>query len=122
MIRALSIFVALLLLVAGCAALPPYITHEVNAHNFVNSSVELTVEIQSEEGTVLNTTKEMEPGEKWSITIQETSGNYTISARTASGLEDSAEYSLPLAASGKTSFARITIESGELDIRVYWEQ
>lgn len=102
--------------------LPPYITHEVDAHNHGNSVVELTVEIQSEEGTVFNTTKKLEPGEDWAILTQETSGTYTISARTASGLEDTAGYSLPLAASGDTSFARITIESGELKIRVYWEQ
>lgn len=120
--HALSICVALLLLVAGCSALPAYTTHEVTAHNVQNSTVELTVEIQSEEETVLNTSQEVEPGEKWDITTQHKSGTYTISARTASGLEDTAEYSLPLAAGGKTSFARITTESGEIDIMVYYEE
>lgn len=120
--RALSLGVALLLLSAGCTMLPPYITHEVDAHNHGNSAVELTVEIQSEEGTVLNTSRELGTGEKWRITTQETSGTYTIHASTASGLEDTAEYSLPLAPSGRTSFARITIESGELNIEVIWEE
>lgn len=120
--RALSLCVVLLLVSAGCTALSPTITHKVSADNVQNSSVALTVEIQSEEGTVLNTSTEMDPGEKWSITTQETSGTYTISARTASGLEDTAEYSLPLTESGLTSYAVITIESGELDIMVYYEE
>lgn len=120
--HALSVCVALLLLIAGCSALPANITHKVSADNAQNSSVELTVEIQNEEGTVLNKTKEMGPGEDWKITTQENSGTYTISARTASGLEDTAEYSLPLAESRLTSYAVVTIESGELDIMVYYQE
>lgn len=120
--RVLSLCVVLLLFIGGCASLPPYSTHEVSAENYRNSSVELTVEIQGEEGTVLNTSKEMEPGEDWEILTQETSGTFTISARTASGLEDTEEYSLPLTKSDLTSYATIRIKPDELDIMVYYEE
>lgn len=119
--RVLSLCVVLLL-VAGCTALPPYVTHKVSANNYQNSTVTLSVEIQSEEGPVLNTSREMEPGDDWKITTQKTSGEFTISARTGSGLEDTEEYSLPLATSGLTSFARVEINDGFLRIRVYREE
>lgn len=125
--RALSLCVVLLLLIAGCTAIAPVggpsVTHEVIAYNHHNSAAILSVQIQGEEGTVLDTSQELKPGDKWNVTTQDQPGEYSISVSTESGLEATAEYSLPLTEEGLTSFARITItNSGELDIRVYYQE
>lgn len=125
---ALPICVAISLVVAGCTAIPPVgessVTHEVIVYNNHDNATEtISIQIQLQDETVVNSSREMAPGDRWHVTDQDEAGEYTISISTESGQEASESYSLPLAEEGLTSYAVIRItDSGEIDIRIKWQE
>lgn len=124
--KSLAIILVITVVVGGYMSLnsgQPEPTHVVTLHNEDETAHRVSIDIiGSNDDLVFSETRRISPGEKWNVTKQTESGNYTIQVTTSSGASDRKDYKLPLVDGDRKSFATVYIRSEEdVSTQVYWQ-